>query len=143
MLRNVEKVVSDGLLVAMVIKGLPDEYKVFVAVTTQSDTVQNFQKFKLALTNFEETEQIRQTNKKRSVMKNKVHYQQNNQSKANVCYSCGTPGHKSVDCTKKDKKCCLNCKTTISHVLVERKTVPTKLLLLHLPPAMTTVFSSG
>ena len=111
-LRNVEEVVSDGLLVAMVIKGLPDEYKAFVAVTTQSDTVQNFQKFKLALRNFEETEQTRQTNKNiESVMKNKVNYQQNNRSKAIVCYSCGTPGHKSIDCTKKDKKWCLNCKT--------------------------------
>ena len=35
-LRDAEEIVSDGLLVAMVVKGLPDTYKAFVAVTTQS-----------------------------------------------------------------------------------------------------------
>ena len=59
-LRSAKEAVSDGLLVAMVVKGLPDEYRPFVAVTTQSeDMVQNFQKFKQALKNFEDTEQTR------------------------------------------------------------------------------------
>ena len=44
-LKTAEEHVSDALLVALVLKGLPDDYKAFVAVVTQSDTVQNFQKF--------------------------------------------------------------------------------------------------
>ena len=49
-LRTAKETVSDGLLVAMVVKGLPDQYKSFIAVTTQSeDVVQDFQKFKQAL----------------------------------------------------------------------------------------------
>ena len=44
----------------MVVKGLPDVYKPFIAVTTQSeDIVKDFQKFKQALKNFEDTEQTR------------------------------------------------------------------------------------
>ena len=58
-LRNADEVVSEELLVAMVLKGLLDEYKPFVAVTTHSDLVKNFQKFKQALRNFEETEHTR------------------------------------------------------------------------------------
>ena len=61
-LRTAEEHVSDALLVAMVLKGLPDDYKAFVAVVTQSDTLRNFQKFKQVLRNFEETEKTR-TNK--------------------------------------------------------------------------------
>ena len=38
------EIVSDALLVAMVLKGLPDDYRAFMAVINQSDTVQNFQK---------------------------------------------------------------------------------------------------
>ena len=53
---NAKENVSDSLLVAMILKGLPDEYKSFAAVTTQPDTIQNFQKFKQVLQNFEETE---------------------------------------------------------------------------------------
>ena len=48
-LKTAGEIVSDALLVAMVLKGLPDDYRAFVAVINQSDTVQNFQKFKQAL----------------------------------------------------------------------------------------------
>ena len=58
-LRAVKEQVSDSLLVAMVLKGLPDYYKAFVAVTTQAENVVNFQKFKTSLRHFEETENSR------------------------------------------------------------------------------------
>ena len=58
-LRTAEEYVSDALLVAMVSKGLPDDYTAFVAVVTQSDTVQNFPKFKQGLRNFEKIEKTR------------------------------------------------------------------------------------
>lgn len=58
-LRNAKEVISDGLLVAMVVNGQPDDYKSFIAVTSQSeDIVQSFQKFKQALRNFVDTEKV-------------------------------------------------------------------------------------
>ena len=48
-LKAVNETVSDALLVAMILKGLPEEYKSFMAVVTQSEEHQNFQKFKGAL----------------------------------------------------------------------------------------------
>ena len=55
-LRAVDEQVSDALLIATTLKGLPDGYKAFFAITTQSETVDTFQKFKQALRNFDETE---------------------------------------------------------------------------------------
>ena len=64
-LRTAGEIVSDGLLVAMVVKGLPDSYKAFIAVTTQSEhAVQDFAKFKIALKNFEDTERAYAPNEK-------------------------------------------------------------------------------
>ncbi|KAG1664808.1 hypothetical protein GQR58_019670 [Nymphon striatum] len=54
-LRNLDEQVSDRLLVAMVLKGLPTEFKPFVAVITQKEGMLQFSEFKIALRNFEET----------------------------------------------------------------------------------------
>ena len=51
--------VSDSLLVAMSLKGLPNEYKPFVTIVTQSETAFTFQKYKQSLRNFEVTEKTR------------------------------------------------------------------------------------
>ena len=50
-LRNAEETISDGLLIAMVLKGLPAEYKPFVVVITQSEKQMSFTEFKVALHN--------------------------------------------------------------------------------------------
>ena len=55
-LRDAGETVSDGLLIAMVIKGLPAEYKPFTTVVTQSATQQSFQDFKVSLRNYEDTQ---------------------------------------------------------------------------------------
>ena len=69
-LRAAGEQISESLLIAMVLKGLPDEYKAFVAITTQSENVQDFIRFKSSLKNFEETENSRKSNdNKNSVMK--------------------------------------------------------------------------
>ena len=93
-LRNAKEVISDGLLVAMVVKGQPDDYKSFIAVTSQSeDIVQNFQKFKQAsnLRNFVDTEKVcvnkpTGSTNENSVMKIKESHSHNKI----VCYNCGT-----------------------------------------------------
>ena len=48
--------ISDSLLVAMVLKGLPMEFKPFVTVITQREKALTFAEFKVSLRSFEETE---------------------------------------------------------------------------------------
>ena len=115
MLKQCGHDVPDPLLVAMVLKGLPDEYQAFTVIVTQSETEFTFQKFKTALRNFEETEKHRHMknggkNNSNSVMgmknenkfnKNKSNsnprqqqqQQQQQQQKTPVCFSCGDDGH--------------------------------------------------
>ena len=48
--------ISDSLVIAMLLKGLPSDYQAFIAVVTQSEeTHKEFSKFKVALKNFEDT----------------------------------------------------------------------------------------
>jgi len=54
-LRQIGETVSDSLLIAMVLKGLPSSYSSFITVTTQRETQQNFSEFKESLRNQEET----------------------------------------------------------------------------------------
>lgn len=54
-LRNAKEEVSDNLLIAMVLKGLPENYKPFVVVVTRSDKQQTFSEFNAALHSFEDT----------------------------------------------------------------------------------------
>ena len=115
------EVVSDGLVIAMVLKGLPIDYQAFVVVVTQSEKAFTFQEFKVALRNFEENEKARSLTDKNdankgsganqsSVMKNK-YFDKSHRSSNIKCYSCGFFGHKSVECTKK-KRWCGICKST-------------------------------
>ena len=49
MLTAAGETVSESLLVAMVLKGLPEEYQPFVAIVTQAETEYDFSKFKQSL----------------------------------------------------------------------------------------------
>ena len=55
-LNDAGETVSDGLLVAMVLKGLPSHFKSFVAVITQSDKTWTFKELKSSLRDYEDTE---------------------------------------------------------------------------------------
>ena len=57
-LRNTGESFSDGLLICVILKGLPDEYKPFSVVITQREE-RDFATFKVSLRNFEETEKLR------------------------------------------------------------------------------------
>ena len=96
-LKGAGEQISDALLVAMVLKGLPDEYKAFVAITQSNETVQNFQKFKQALRNFEETEKTR-SNKSGD---NTIMRARDGQV---TCFKCHKPGHKAFECHKQQKE---------------------------------------
>ena len=108
-LKSAGENVSDSLLIAMVLKGLPDEFKAFIAIITQSETVDTFQKFKQALRNFDETETIRANTKKAKDSSNDSIMKAKN-GKPITCFNCGIPGHKSVDC--RQKKWCSVCKSS-------------------------------
>ena len=116
-LRSANEPVSDALLKAMVLKGLPDKYKGFVAVVTQSETVDTFQKFKQALCDFDETESA--CSKKTEDSKDSVLKFQTGKGRGKpiICFNCGIAGHKAVDCRKppREKKQCNVCKSS-THV---------------------------
>lgn len=95
-LRNAEEEVSDSLLIAMALKGLPEEYKPFVVVVTQREDDLTFQEFKVMLRNYESTENTRNTGDD-SVMKASFN---------GNCFDCGKFGHVSRDCGSKK---CFSC----------------------------------
>ena len=102
-LKTAGETISDSLLVAMILKGLPQtRFKSFSTVVTQKDKEMSFGEFKVALRSFEETEKLSsESNKEDTVMK------------VIVCYECGKPGHKQAECRKlkkPEKKWCDVCK---------------------------------
>ncbi len=68
-LKTAGETISDSLLIAMVLKGLPTEFKPFSTIGTQKDKDQTFSEFKVALRSFEETERAYCEEPKDSVMK--------------------------------------------------------------------------
>ena len=119
-LKNAGENISDSLLIAMVLKGLPNEFTPFSTVITQKDKDQAFREFKVALRSFEETEKAYCKEPKDSVMRFSKGIGSGARRKTIVCYACGKPNHKSTDpeCpeygrnNEKQKKWCNNCKNS-------------------------------
>ena len=62
-LKQAGEVVSDSLLIAMLLKGLPDTHRASITIITQTDSEKmDFQKFKSALQSYEESELSRIAN---------------------------------------------------------------------------------
>ena len=90
------EVISDGLLTAMVLKGLPSSHATFVTVVMQRETLMSFADFKVALRNHAENEKSHKDNirNKDNVMATKSKFE-------GSCFKCGKKGQKSIDCWSK------------------------------------------
>ena len=95
-LKNAGETISDGLLVAMLLKGLPSSFQAFSTVITQKGDVK-FEQFKSSLKSYEENEKARIG---ASGCDNVLKFSASNKS---VCYQCGKPGHKKYECRSKPK----------------------------------------
>ena len=141
-LKTAGAVVSESLLVAMLLKGLPPEFMPFSTVITQRDKALTFSEFKAALRGLKKQKKSFNTKVEDSVMKvgvdsssrqtvsnhsNPRPNQSNSEGGANkqsngiVCYSCNKPGHKSSERFKKKKKYCNICKNHSHDTRVCRK----------------------
>ena len=100
-LKTSGETISDSLLIAMVLKGFPPDFKSFTTVVTQKDKTLSFSEFKVALQSFEETERSTRTDESDNVMRlgaAKSKGRGSTGAKSSViCYACGKPGHRSTD----------------------------------------------
>ena len=117
LLKAAGEVISDSLLIAMILKGLPIEFKMFRAVIGQKKTL-TFSEFKVELRTFEESEKPYkkcEDDDSTGIM-NFRDRQRNFQVK---CFACGKLGHISKECYSKQKpqehrpskRWCFNCKS--------------------------------
>ena len=107
-LRNADEAVSDALLIAMVLKGLPSSFKTFSAIVVQQDKQMSFAEFKASLRSYEENEKSRNgSNNGENIM-----VVRNGEKFEGACFKCGKRGHKKSECwSKKNGKWCTRCKS--------------------------------
>ena len=109
-LNRAKETLSDALLVAMVLKGLTDEYNPFSVHLTQTKETLTFTEFKTRLRSFECT--LRYCNKPRTdevmMAKHKAprpSYKARDEKYFNgECFICEKVGHRARDCRSKEKK---------------------------------------
>ena len=97
--------VSDSLLVAMCLKGLPESYESLRTHVIHAEPAYTFQKFKESLKSHEETRKSCQTDSGDNVL--------NLNGKTITCFKCKKPGHKANACPKgkRNTKWCPHCKS--------------------------------
>ena len=118
-LRNAGETLSDGLLVAMVLKGLPEGFRPFAIHVAHNDDKITFAEFKTKLQSFEDTEKLSTAESSDNVMKTAARYgrrpakqsayDRNNEDADMVCFKCGTKGHRARAC--RQKTWCSHCKS--------------------------------
>ena len=117
-----EEKVSEGLLIAMVMKGLPKEFTPFTAVILQKDEKLTFQDFKVALRNFEDSNAATSAEGASSVLHLGDGTRQQQKYKSNrgeehfqgTCFTCQKRGHRSSECRSRSKRWCSVCRS-ITH----------------------------
>ncbi|KAJ8346770.1 hypothetical protein SKAU_G00281710 [Synaphobranchus kaupii] len=117
-LRNTKQVISDELMIAMVMRGLPEPYKPFVIHVTQSSEDMTFIQFKSKLRSYEETEKFDSKPKSDNVMKVDM--------STVTCYGCGNRGHMAKACHQKSvpKWCSFHRSSTHTDETCRRKYTP-------------------
>ncbi len=109
-LRNAGETLSDGLLVAMVLKGLPETFKQFAIHITQTDDTITFAEFKTKLRSYEDIEKMRDPGVEDNVMAVQTKQWPARPTSAGsteraaadvVCYRCGLKGHMARACRRK------------------------------------------
>ncbi|XP_066986822.1 uncharacterized protein [Macrobrachium rosenbergii] len=132
-LKSAGETISNSLLIAMVLKGLPEECTPFNTVVMQKDSEPTFLEFKSLLRSYEESLRSREAHRPNVKSENvlKVNYKKNpdfqyggSASGSSIrCYSCGKPGHKSFECKlKKDRDVCsvlVDCGAT-THIITDK-----------------------
>lgn len=120
-LRNAGEALSDGLLVAMVLKGLPESFKPFAIHITQRDETISFAKFKTKLRSYKNTEKMRAAATEDNVMKGRMQQQRGRPNSVGdqgaeraaaelACFKCGLKGHLARACQR--KLWCSHCRST-------------------------------
>ena len=111
-LKAAGETIRDNLIIAMLLKGLPEVYTSFVVVHTQLDKVKTLTEFKAALHNYSNTESSRSASSQQpsSAMSSSNNSKppkspRNQQS----CNSCGKTNHTSRNCRVKAKLKCTFC----------------------------------
>ena len=106
-LRAANENITNNLIIAMLLKGLPDDYKSFVVVHTQMEQTKTLTEFKAALRCYANTESSRSSLQHTAMTTKKQNTFAN--VKGGQCLSCGIRGHISRNCRSKSKLQCTYC----------------------------------
>ncbi|XP_034087587.1 uncharacterized protein LOC117556386 [Gymnodraco acuticeps] len=110
-LRNAGGTLGDGLLIAMVLKGLPEMFRPFAIHVAHNDDNITFPEFRTKLRSFEDTDKLSTTESSDNVMKTQARpgrrpakqgaYDGNSDNADIECFKCGTKGHRARVCRQK------------------------------------------